>query len=139
MFPGSTTPAATHGTCRSEEHTSELQSLPLRDALPIYVCLQQQHLAGHQRIHLQNDVNVGCSLGQLRRLRRMGRADRKSTRLNSSHFPYATLFRSMYAYNNNTLLAISEYTFKMMSTWDVPWVNYAGCDAWDVQIGRAHV
>lgn len=39
----------------------------------------------------------------------------------------------MYGYNNNTLLAISEYTFKMMSTWNVPWVNYAGCDAWDVQ------
>ncbi len=39
----------------------------------------------------------------------------------------------MYGYNNNTLLAISEYTFKMMSTLNVPWVNYAGCDAWDVQ------
>ena len=39
----------------------------------------------------------------------------------------------MYGYNNNTLLAISEYTDKMMTTWDVPWVNYIGCDAADVQ------
>jgi len=41
----------------------------------------------------------------------------------------------MYGYNNNTLLAISEYTDNMMTTWwNTPWVNYAGCDAWDVQV-----
>jgi autotransporter-associated beta strand protein len=41
----------------------------------------------------------------------------------------------MYGYNNNTCLAISEYTDNMMTTWwNTPWVNYAGCDAWDTQV-----
>jgi autotransporter-associated beta strand protein len=41
----------------------------------------------------------------------------------------------MYGYNNNALLAISEYTDNMMTTWwNTPWVNYAGCDATDVQV-----
>ncbi len=41
----------------------------------------------------------------------------------------------MYAYNNNTLLAISEYTDNMMTTWwNTPWVNYVGCDVAQVQV-----
>ena len=35
----------------------------------------------------------------------------------------------LYAYGDNALLAISEYTFKAMAGNPVPWVNYAGCDA----------
>ena len=41
----------------------------------------------------------------------------------------------MYGYNNNTLLAISEYTDNMMTTWwNTPWVNYASCAGDDVQV-----
>src|ERR1035438_6645581 len=80
---------------RSEEHTSELQSLSLHYFLPI--CKPNSRLksrsltsnisppsaqrcvCGCQRISPPTPANI----------------DRKSTRLNSSHFPYTTFFRSV--------------------------------------------
>ncbi|HEU5070962.1 MAG TPA: LamG-like jellyroll fold domain-containing protein [Verrucomicrobiae bacterium] len=35
----------------------------------------------------------------------------------------------LFGYDNNAVLAMSEYTCRAMTTNGVPWVNYAGCDA----------
>src|ERR1035438_1779773 len=82
---------------RSEEHTSELQSLSLHDALPIYSghrsdrfnCRRRRRYGGRSQ-------RVDCSAGD-DRCAYPPYGDRKSTRLNSSHFPYTTLFRSIQA------------------------------------------
>src|ERR1035441_7337759 len=79
---------------RSEEHTSELQSLSIHDALPIWYLLD----ATNPKIYCFGP----CTRIIRRRYLSWSDAfvpkkpvlDRKSTRLNSSHFPYTTLFRS---------------------------------------------
>src|ERR1035441_1168702 len=79
---------------RSEEHTSELQSLCLRHALPILA--EIKHKAAAAGLALGDTPR--CMLLALRQkfpeACPSSSPDRKSTRLNSSHFAYATLFRS---------------------------------------------
>src|ERR1039458_3082499 len=79
---------------RSEEHTSELQSLSLHDALPIlyqYDCQGTNSFlrSGKWLPAFVNPFACSCPASHPHRV-----TDRKSTRLNSSHFPYTTLFRS---------------------------------------------
>src|ERR1035438_7746766 len=82
-----------HGP-RSEEHTSELQSLSLHDALPIFladVAVVDVEWRHPGLVRAQHPLEILVAV-----VERQGDMvlDRKSTRLNSSHFPYTTLFRS---------------------------------------------
>src|ERR1039458_4786565 len=82
---------------RSEEHTSELQSLPLSAALPIYDCDRARPSGlGTTRFGGRLVACVESWFVQSAFVSRRG-VDRKSTRLNSSHFHSAPLFRSMIA------------------------------------------
>src|ERR1035441_9997624 len=79
---------------RSEEHTSELQSLSLHEALPISSEDQskQKILPEVKCVTAFGEPpTTGCSQMLLTPFTLL---DRKSTRLNSSHFPYTKLFRS---------------------------------------------
>src|ERR1039458_4107653 len=80
---------------RSEEHTSELQSLALPDVLPIYHT-NRRSLADHARI-VGSPEGMDAPISSWTIDFRFARhpADRKSTRLNSSHLPYQTFFRSI--------------------------------------------
>src|ERR1035441_193359 len=124
---------------RSEEHTSELQSLSLHDALPI--CRRATaDRTGQSELSFRRRVSPGCrasSPGEAGRQRRTG--DRKSTRLNSSHFPYTTLFRSVAAQQQIVQVKVS-YRFAAAFHLDVAQAPLGKRAArGEQEIGRAHV
>src|ERR1039457_6825508 len=83
---------------RSEEHTSELHALSLHDALPICIFMGcHGHVTllppvpGRELNHYQIKTKFLNQTNQTK-------TDRKSTRLNSTLFPYTTLFRSAFSW-----------------------------------------
>src|ERR1035438_2992835 len=86
---------AYHRRPRSEEHTSELQSLSLHDALPIcHLVVAGDAVTTAHRI-MSSEFLFRCGIAGDLIMHITDVPDRKSTRLNSSHFPYTTLFRSV--------------------------------------------
>src|SRR3712207_8885059 len=67
--------------------TTEIYTLSLHDALPIYFCLIEQDIGGHENGILQQSVTDSLLRFGLSLVLRhpIQPADRKSTRLNSSH------------------------------------------------------
>src|ERR1035438_9507219 len=79
---------------RSEEHTSELQSLPPHHSPPIYSA--KTSLAKHldPPCWTSDNESLPEQYPRERSWLEWPPLDRKSTRLNSSHFPHTTLLRS---------------------------------------------
>src|ERR1035441_2477523 len=79
---------------RSEEHTSELQSLSLPAALPIWSCAFLRTSAAWAFGTTTTPSSSAVTISPAFTFTPAHVTDRKSTRLNSSHFPYPPLFRS---------------------------------------------